>query len=117
MRFSCIVAALWLSAGPLLAIPRLRDKFREILHLDRLGEVLVDASVVRGVSRFFAGDASERSNIGRFKVVLALESTDLGCGFETVHDRHVHVHQYQEVTARILHVFVECLQAVFSTVI
>jgi hypothetical protein len=73
----------------LLSIARLSNELRQLLHANRLGEVLVNASVESIRPGLAAGDAGHSTDVGRSEVVVALVFSNLGRGFEAVHDWHV----------------------------
>jgi hypothetical protein len=120
----------------LLGVARLGDKLRKFLHANRLGEILVNASVESIRPGFFAGNAGQSADVSRSEAVAAFVLTDLSRGFEAVHDRHIlnaervskkllrnhqrvcistyHVHQNQEVLVRILLELVKSFEAVFG---
>ena len=93
-RSSCIIvyhSLLPSRLESLVALPRIRNKFRKILHLNRLGEVFVDASIIRRVPCFLASDTSQSSNVACAKIIFALERTDLRRRFESIHDLDVNI--------------------------
>ena len=74
---------------PLLSIARLGDKLREFLHADRLGEILVNASVESIRPGLFTSDACQSADIGRSEAVATFVFADLGSRFEAVHNGHI----------------------------
>jgi hypothetical protein len=73
----------------LLSIARLSNKLRQLLHANRLGKILVNASVESIRPGVAASDAGHSTDVGWPEVVDAFMFPDLGCGFEAVHDWHV----------------------------
>jgi hypothetical protein len=86
----------------LLSIARLGDKLRKLLHADRLGEILVNASAESIRPCLFASNAGQSADVGSWEIVGTFVFADLGRGFEAVHDWHVHLRKVSLDTQRCL---------------
>lgn len=89
---------------------------REILHAHRLGDVLIDAGVFGVLLGLGVGDARDGGDVHFADLLLALQLADFLCGFEAVHDRHVHVHEHEEVAHGRRFVFLHGFEAVDGAV-